>query len=56
MQAQIRKDGIIHTSSVVAIKRIKNLPTWLKVATTLENPPTPTHLTLAVLNDMEMEK
>ena len=25
-------------------KRLKDLPTWLKGATTLENPPTPTHL------------
>ena len=29
---------------VVAIKRLKDLPTWLKVATTLEKPPTPTHI------------
>ena len=28
---------------VVAINRLKDLPTWLKVATTLEKPPTPTH-------------
>ena len=28
----------------VAIKRLKDLPTWLKVATTLEKPATPTHI------------
>ena len=39
---QIRKDGIIQTSPVVAKNRLKDLPTWLKVATTLEKPPTPT--------------
>ena len=27
----------------MAINRLKDPPTWLKVATTLENPPTPTH-------------
>ena len=38
-----KKDGIIQTSPVVAINRLKNLSTWLKVATTLEKPPTPNH-------------
>ena len=33
---QIRQDGIIQTSPVVAP------PTWVKVATALEKPPTPT--------------
>ena len=28
---------------VVAINKLKDPPTWLKVATTLEKPPTPTH-------------
>ena len=37
------KDGIIQTSQVVAKNRLKDPPTWLKVATTLERPPTPTH-------------
>ena len=38
---QIQKDGIIQTSPVVAIHRsLKDPPTWLKVATTLEKPPT----------------
>ena len=32
------------TFPVVTIKRLKDPPTWLKVATTLEKPPTPTHL------------
>ena len=41
--SQIRKDGIIQTSPVVAINRLKDPPTWLKVATTLETPPIPTH-------------
>ena len=31
--APIRKDGIIHTSLVVTIKRLKDPPRWLKVAT-----------------------
>ena len=35
------KDGIIQTSPMVAINRLKYPPTWLKVATTLEKPPTP---------------
>ena len=34
------KDGIIQTSPVVAKNRLKDPPTWLKVATTLEKPPT----------------
>ena len=33
-----KKDGIIQASPMVAINRLKDLPTWLKVATTLENP------------------
>ena len=41
--SQIRKGGIIQSSPVVAINRLKDPPTWLKVATTLEKPPTPTH-------------
>ena len=41
---QIQKDGIIQRLLVVAIKRLKDPPTWLKVATTLEKSPTPTHL------------
>ena len=40
---KLKKDGIIETSLVVAIKRLKDPPTWLKVATTLEKPRTPTH-------------
>ena len=28
---------------VVAMNRLKNPPTWLKMVTTLEKPPTPTH-------------
>ena len=40
---QIRKDGIIQTSPVVAIKDLKDPPTWLKVATTFEKSPTTTH-------------
>ena len=31
-------------SPVMAIKRLKDPPTWLGVATTLEKPPTPTHI------------
>ena len=42
-QSQIRKHGIIQTSPVVAIKRSKDPPTWLKVATTLEKKPPTTH-------------
>ena len=30
-------------SPVVAKNTLKDPPTWLKVATTLEKPPTPTH-------------
>ena len=41
---QIRKDGVIQTSPVVAINKLKDLPTWFKVATTLEKPPPPTHV------------
>ena len=33
----------MQTPPVVAIKRLKDPPTWLKVATTLEKPSTPTH-------------
>ena len=43
---------------MVAMKRLKDPPTWLKVATTLEKPPTPTHrritrmaITLDLLRD-----
>ena len=43
MRSKIKKDGITQTSLVVAINRLKDPPTWLKVATTLEKPPTPTH-------------
>ena len=35
-----KKNGIIQTSRVVAVIGLKDPPTWLKVATTLE-PPTP---------------
>ena len=42
-KSQIRKDGIIQTSPMVAINRLMDPPTWLKVAITLEKPPTPTH-------------
>ena len=45
---QIRKDGTLQTLPVVAIKRLKDLPTWLKVATTLEKAPTPTHLIIEI--------
>ena len=37
-QSQIKKDGIIQTSQAVAMNRLKDPPTWLKVATTLEKP------------------
>ena len=40
---KFRKDGIIQTSPVVAIIRLKDPPTWLKGATMLEKTPTPTH-------------
>ena len=40
---KFEKDGIIQTSPVVAKNTLKDPPTWLKVATTLEKPPTPTH-------------
>ena len=40
---QIRKAGVIQPSTVVAINRLKDPPTWLKVATTFEKPPTLTH-------------
>ena len=33
---KFEKDGIIQTSPVVAINRLKDLPTWLKVATNLK--------------------
>ena len=42
--SQIRKYGIIQTTPVVAINRWNNPPTWLKVATASEEPPTPTYL------------
>ena len=42
------KDGIIQTPSAGAIKRLKDPPTWLKVATTLEKPPIPTHHGIAI--------
>ena len=45
---QIRKDGTLQTLPVVAIKRLKDLPTWLKVAITLEKAPTPTHLIIEI--------
>ena len=38
---KFEKDGTIQTSLVVAIKRLKDPPPWLKVATTLKKPPTP---------------
>ena len=41
---QIRKGAIIQTFPVVATKRLKNPPTWLKVAFTLKKPTTPTHI------------
>ena len=34
---------IPNSSPVVAITRLKDPPTWLKMTTTLEKPPTPTH-------------
>ena len=37
---QILKDGVIQPSTVVAINRIKDPPTRLKVATAFEKPPT----------------
>ena len=41
---KIWKDEIIQTSPVVAIKRLKDPSTWLKVATTIEKPhPPPTN-------------
>ena len=39
-----KKNGIIQISPVVAIKRLKDPPTWLMVATTLEKTPTPTQV------------
>ena len=44
-KSQIRTDGIIQTSPVEAINRLKDLPIWLKVVTTLEKPQPP--LTIA---------
>ena len=41
--SELKKDGIIQTSPVVTMKILKDLPTWLKVATIIEKPPTPTH-------------
>ena len=38
------KRWIIPSSPVVAIHKSKEPPTWLNVATTLEKPPTPTHV------------
>ena len=47
---QIRKEGIIQTSLVVAIKRSKDPPTWFKLATTLEKKqPPPTNNGIAVV-------
>ena len=34
-----KNDGIIQTSPMVVIKKMKELPIWLKVATILEKPP-----------------
>ena len=42
--SQIRKYGIIQISLVMAMNRLKDPPQWLKVTTTLEKPPTPTHM------------
>ena len=53
-QPQTGKDGIIQTSLVVVIKILKDPPTWLKAATTLEKPPTPiyTHLVSYVSQEL----
>ena len=37
------KSWVIQTSPVVALKRLQQPPTWLKVTTTLEKTPTLTH-------------
>ena len=41
---EFEKMGLFRQPPVVAIKRLKDPPTWLKVATTSEKPPTPTHV------------
>ena len=38
----------------MAINRLKDPPTWLKVATTLENPLTPTHVSLDRLSNKQL--
>ena len=40
---QIWKDRIIQTSPVAAIKRLKDLPTWLMLATNLQKPQPPSN-------------
>ena len=40
-----KKMGLFRHPPVVAINIFKDPPTWLKVAATLENIPTPTHYT-----------
>ena len=50
----IKKYGIIQTTPVAAITRLKDPPTWLKVATTLENPPTPHPLTFLELINLNI--
>ena len=47
----IRKHGIIQISPVMAMKILKDPPTWLKVATTLEKPPPPHPHWLYRIND-----
>ena len=49
------KDGIIQSSLVVAINKLKEPPTWLKVATTLKKAPHPHNLS-STFGDMHSAK
>ena len=40
---RIKEDGVIQTSLVVAIKGIKDAPSWLYIATAFEKPPITNH-------------
>ena len=49
---QIWKDEIIQTPQVVAIKKLQEPPTWLKVTTTLESlQPPPIYIESFIPND-----
>ena len=43
---KFKKDGIIQTTSLVAINRLKDPHTWLRVAITVEKNNNPTHATV----------